>query len=277
VPGIAPFPLSLDMLPLAPISTCTSKYSMANDFIPRRDRGGVLSLDHYLLRQSHPHLPLSSLTFLRQIHTNRLLPNAWPSAQMISKSVYLQEVTSRHPFTYLTRLFTLNPLHFIGLLFGTLFIFILLYQLQRSCNSSPPPSSHHLAPLLPSLPLHIALLAIWPLSFLLGLTLIGLLGGGYQIRFILPILPATSILTAICITSSGMRVVPLVNLLLCYASFHLLYYSILYPPLIADFDVTIFEILEMIVTSTLDLDSQSKDSLLSIYKYMKHFGLAVRV
>jgi hypothetical protein len=197
---------------------------------------------------------------------------------MISKSVYLQEVISRHPFTYLTRLFTLNPLHFIGLMFGTLFIFILLYQLHRSPPTSATCSSKFQQTSSPSsLSLHIALLVTWPLGFLLGLTLIGILGGGYQIRFLLPILPATSILAAICITSSGMKVIPLVTILFCYASFHVLYYSILYPPLLADFDVTVFEILEMILSSTLESDSQSKESLLSIYKYMKHFGLAVRI
>jgi hypothetical protein len=97
------------------------------------------------------------------------------------------------------------------------------------------------------------------------------------VRFLLPILPATAILTAICVTSSGMQVMPLVNLLLCYTSLHLLYYSILYAPLIADFDVTVFELLELILTSTLDLDSFTKDSFLPIYKYMRHFGLAVKI
>lgn len=191
---------------------------------------------------------------------------------MISKSVYLQEVIARHPFSYVTRLFAINPTHIIGLLFGASFLFLLIHELRVFVLKTPTGACNHR-----SSNLQLGVFILWPISFLAGLTLIGLLGGGYQIRFLLPILPATSILTAICICSCGNKVLPLLNILQCYGSFHILYYSILYPPILADFDITVLDILEIILKSPLEADSMTKEALLPIYKYMRHFGLAMKI
>lgn len=195
---------------------------------------------------------------------------------MISKSMYLQEVINRHPFSYITRVFSVNPIYSIGLLFGIitlivtivkLFHFFIQYFLQNKEKINFNCSYFEIL---------IFVLIIWPLSFLFGLTIIGFLGGGYQTRFLLPILPATSILSSICIYITGNKLLPLVCLLFCYTSFHVLYYSILYSPLIADFDVSIFDILNVILLSPLDSDTISKDMLLKTYLYLTHYGFAIK-
>ena len=71
---------------------------------------------------------------------------------------------------------------------------------------------------------------------------VGRLGAGYQTRFILPILPATSILASVLInytinnTSSQSIKDTLVSVLISYSSMHLIYYGIMFPPLFADLE-----------------------------------------
>jgi hypothetical protein len=192
---------------------------------------------------------------------------------MISKSVYLQQVISRHPFAYLSRVFAVSPLHSVGFLFGFILLLVLIIQAISSSRHS---SLRHFFQSSKTT-VQIGLLILWPLTFLIGLTGIGLLGGGYQTRFTLPVLPATALLTAIAIHYSGRKILPLACLLLSFSSFHVLYYSVLYSPLAADFDVSIFEILESILSSTLEPDTLTKESILQTYLYMKHFGFTFKL
>jgi hypothetical protein len=199
------------------------------------------------------------------------MPNAWPSASMISNSLFLQQATQRHPFSYITRVFAVSPLHTIGLLFGLFLllkgIFYTITRLSRysvSGEESPSRPSHSVR--------RLALLSVWPLAFLGGLTLIGVLGGGYQTRFVLPVLPATAILAGVAIQKGGSQITPLVSLLLCYSALHVMYYGVLFTPLVADFNESIFEIMALIVTSVENVNSD-REFMMKMLKYMKHFGL----
>ena len=71
---------------------------------------------------------------------------------------------------------------------------------------------------------------------------LGRLGAGFQTRFLLPVLPATSVLASILINytnsnsnSQSLKEL-LVFVLLSYSAMHMLYYGIMFPPLFADLD-----------------------------------------
>jgi len=115
-----------------------------------------------------------------------------------------------------------------------------------------------------------------PLSFLFGLTCLGIAGGGYQTRFLLPIFPATSILSGYCVMTSICEgnVFSLVVqvLLIVYGAMHTLYYGILYPPLFADIDYSLVDIINGILANAY-VPPNSKDSFLFVIEHMKHYGL----
>lgn len=173
------------------------------------------------------------------------MPNAWPSSSMIASSQYLQIAIAKPFYYYIMVLATISPIQVLGLLQS-------LLQLRPSAS-----------------PLFIILL-LWPVSFLFGLTLVGLRGGGYQTRFLLPILPATSILAAIGIERFGST--PLSATLLSIGAFHALFYGVLFYPLFCDFEFHIFDIIECILRSPQSIPS-SREKYSDILQFMKHFGL----
>jgi hypothetical protein len=107
---------------------------------------------------------------------------------------------------------------------------------------------------------------LWPLGFVAGLTLIGGLGGGFQIRFIVPILPATSVLASFAVTSATDLAKPLAAVLLAYSGMHCLFYAVLYSPLFADMHATVFDIIRTILETPYEPP-------VSDIGFMKHFGL----
>jgi hypothetical protein len=122
----------------------------------------------------------------------------------------------------------------------------------------------------------MSVLVTWPLSFLAGLTAVGIAGGGFQTRFLLPILPATSVLSGYCILRAveSKNLLPLTIhfFLLAYGAFHTLYYGILYPPLYADLDYSVHDVIQGILVSEY-VPPENWDSLMLTRNYMKHFGL----
>lgn len=205
-----------------------------------------------------------------KVWTGRLIPNAWPSQQMIANSVYLQGAMGKHIFSYFTGLFEISPVHVVGLLYTIVMAIVTSYQYVRSSHKVV---SSFLTSRAPEVDVvGIVVLASWPMAFLCGLTLIGYLGGGIQMRFMLPILPATSILAAIAIVNAGANVSPFVSLLFCISAMHVVYYSVLFPPLFADMENSVFEIVALILNSMLD-DSGSQEIMYKIYQVMKHYGI----
>ena len=128
----------------------------------------------------------------------------------------------------------------------------------------------------------MVILAAWPLCFLAGLTLIGGLGGGFQSRFLLPILPVTCILACLDIVPTtqeskssrhdSMPIICCLILLLVYMAAHTMYYGILFGPLYADLDHSLWDILACIISSPYNSLS-SRDQYMETFKYLKHFGL----
>lgn len=211
------------------------------------------------------------MNLLCQVTTGRLFPNAWPSQQMIDNSAYLQGAIGKHTFSYITGLFAISPVHTVGLMYAAAVMTIAVYRHLHSPRAKDTfPWRHG-----PHVDVVVAVLLSWPLAFLGGLTFIGALGGGFQIRFILPILPATAILTGIAVVNAGPTVSPFVSLLCCVSAMHVLYYSVLYSPLFADMDNSVLEIVAKILNTTLDTNG-SKESMYRMFQVMQHYGFVAK-
>lgn len=209
--------------------------------------------------------------------TGRLLPNAWPSRQMIERSLYLQAAMSRNTAAYLIDLFKFSPLQLVGLLLGLaavvcVSVSLLLQLLKRGRGGGGGVEAGESLKAKDSqreLSLESCALAsfsLWPLGFVAGLTLIGALGGGFQVRFIVPLLPATSVLASLAVARADSALQPLAAVLLVYAAMHCLFYAVLYSPLFADMHATVFDIIRTILESPHEAPATDMH-------FMKHFGL----
>ena len=122
----------------------------------------------------------------------------------------------------------------------------------------------------------LTVLSVWPLSFLLGLTVLGAAGAGFQSRFLIPALPATAVLTAFVAGASAESSVSggIVLLLVVVGAFHTFYYCILYPTLFADFELSIADIIALILSSPLQ-PIESRTALSEVANFMTHHGLNI--
>lgn len=207
--------------------------------------------------------------------TGRLLPSAWPSKSMLETSAFVRSAVNKPGHTYLLTLLTISPIALVGLVHTMQNIATYLYH----SFGVPKVSSRRRKAAVDEAPVEIpsmSVLVTWPLSFLVGLTAVGIAGGGFQTRFLLPILPATSVLSGYCILRAveSKNLLPLtIHLfLLAYGAFHTLYYGILYPPLYADLDYSVHDVLQGILASEY-VPPANWDSLMLTRNYMKHFGL----
>jgi len=150
--------------------------------------------------------------------------------------------------------------------------------------------------ILDSAVLTILVFALWPVGFLAGLTFLGSLGSGFQSRFLMPMLPGSAILSAVCVvwvqrtvrTVSGdgvrrrgdmhsrkvLSVACMTVLLLCmmYSMVHVFYYGVLYAPLFADLDVSVVDIVCSVLRSAY-FAPDSRESFQATLSFMSHFGL----
>ena len=203
--------------------------------------------------------------------TGRWMPNAWPSQKMIENSVYLQEALNRPFYHYMTVISKISPTHTFGCclllmnLFGSVWKMVHKMTNDKSCNllSTDSEVLHNL---------EYWILFLWPFGFLLGYTLVGMRGGGYQTRFILPILPATSIITAIGVEKFR-EASPIVYTLIAIGCMHLMFYGIMFYPMFADFEFNVFDVITTILSSPQHA-LNSHESYQQAFKFMRHFGLS---
>jgi hypothetical protein len=135
-------------------------------------------------------------------------------------------------------------------------------------------------------------LSLWPVSFVVGFTLIGFLGAGYQSRFILPAMPAISILLGLAVGSSiyGLShsslidreqslittvILAFITVLGMISIIHCTYYGMMYGPLYADLNHSWIDLLQTIISSQYHMPS-SQQEFINILNHMKHFGLMVQ-
>ena len=119
-----------------------------------------------------------------------------------------------------------------------------------------------------------AVLCLWPVVILVGMTVLGSVGAGFQTRFLLPILPATAILAGVPMALSSQNSISLLLGLffLCYMCLHTLYYGVLFSPLFADLDHSLLDILKIILSHPY-YKPPDKDSFIGILNFVRHFGL----
>lgn len=181
----------------------------------------------------------------------------------------MQAAMNRNPAAYLVDLFKFSPLQLVGFMFGSctlVFAACSVLQISRQKKVSPEKTYSQVCSEQSLQCWALASFALWPAGFVGGLTLIGSLGGGFQIRFIVPILPATAALASIALAAVDSMLHPVAAVLLAYSGMHSLFYSVLYAPLFADMHASIFDIIRTILETPYEAPA-------SDIKFMKHFGL----
>lgn len=121
--------------------------------------------------------------------------------------------------------------------------------------------------------LRLVVFTTYPLSLLIGLTVIGALGGGYQARFLLPLLPGLSLMTALAWTKNQHRMPGAPLVLCCYAAVMTFYY-LLTAPQAADVDTrSLFDIIACALQYPHPHVESPGDAAL-LRQYARHYGLA---
>ena len=220
-------------------------------------------------------------------HTGRWLPNAWPSASMLKDSAFLRLALSKPVTYYVEMLLEFSPMQILGISFGAVvsmrYIGKHMWQFLH-CNSRRARINGENFVAYGGSG-HVTALIAWPTAFLAGLTLVGMFGGGFQARFMLPILPATSVLAARCVhrassirhgnstSLAGVHVLTVVAL--AYSSMHCLYYGMLFTNLYADLDLSMFSVLSKILSEPYAPVS-SPQVMQEMLRFMTHFGLHLK-
>ena len=232
-----------------------------------------------------------------QTRTGRWLPNAWPSGEMLRNSPYMQKVIGRPWYYYLRLLCEITPIHLMGLLYGLLKCghWLKTLTLELSCGGKNGVLKDRLERVLALFSNDMCitiLLTLWSVSVLVGHNVLGVLGAGYQTRFIAPLVTPCCVLAATAVatpvvsrqppTKSGGATVVIVQesrfalmgaLLLAYSTMGTLFYGVLFAPIFADFDFSIGEIIFGIITANPAHNLANADRLKDVIDFMKHYGL----
>jgi hypothetical protein len=230
---------------------------------------------------------------MSQTKTGRLIPSAWPSKKMIQSSRYLQSIINKPVHTYISSLTMYSPLHMLALLFVGVSMVNFVKSLLRSrveprvteintnvdqVSSSGDTSGA--AETLTSTTMNVLILSVWPLAFLVALTLLGFSGAGYQLRFLAPTLPALSVIAGQCISTYSVRgssLVPVVAAVLTgYSAMHCLYYGVMFSPMYADLDGSVASVVFSLLTSP-SYAPQDQYEMQNIFKYLAYHGLNRKV
>jgi hypothetical protein len=118
--------------------------------------------------------------------TGRWLPSAWPSAAMIAQSTFVRAaVTQQSWLFYFQQFASVLPLFFLALCIG----FGSLFLIGSSCTSVQEIVGDTNFSV-------VSILSVYLYTFVLGMTILGIFGAGYQTRFLLPCSPAVAIIVS---------------------------------------------------------------------------------
>ena len=123
----------------------------------------------------------------------------------------------------------------------------------------------------------LAILSLWPLGFLGGLTIIGILGAGFQVRFILPAIPPLIFIFAMSFRNQEINSLEygVYMVFLGYCAMNCLFMGIMYAPLFADLDVSVAEVVEGVLGNMYAAPA-SREAFQAVLGFMAHFGLVVK-
>jgi hypothetical protein len=234
-----------------------------------------------LLGCSSSYLPWLSVYYL---NTGRMLPSAIPSLEMLEKYPFVLRAVMKPWYTYLISISSVSPLHAFGMCSFVVVGLRYLYQLvpslvlKREIVKKETRSSEK--DFLCEFKFEFesfAWIGFLPLSFILFLTI---LGGGYQTRFILPVLPFSCFITSVvaellCI--SGIRVssvcfsaLEIFCLLCCiYSAVLMFYYGTLFSISYADLEYSLNDIVFQILSSPFRTSMVNSD----FHQLLAHYGV----
>jgi hypothetical protein len=210
------------------------------------------------------------------------MPSAFPSKEMLKKYPFVRKAVEKPWYTYIRAFYTISPLHLIGLLFLVV-LFIVWINNTRSNprnneNEKVYNSNNNPQHLKNSIPRMVVFSSL-PMGYLLLLTALGIIGSGYQLRFILPILPFTGLLSAIAlqIMETRLSTIPILSssyfpLVFSYISYSVIlffYYCNLYSIYYADLEYSLLDIIIQILQSAYPELLVNTDFV----KLMTHFGV----
>lgn len=187
---------------------------------------------------------------------------------MLRHSKFVAAAVAKPYHYYFSTLSVFSPIHIVGLAVGVILSGRIALKLFFVCDQTWAKFYSRQDDI-------IAVLLLWPLGFLVGLTILGVLGAGFQTRFLAPILPATSILGSYCaINGQHTMFIGLFSLLLAYSAIHFFVYGILLAPLLADLDYSVWNIIYTIIISPYH-SPETTDKFVDVLKFLKHYGITI--
>jgi hypothetical protein len=221
------------------------------------------------------YLPWLSVYYL---NTGRMLPSALPSNEMLEKYPFVRRAVMKPWYTYLLSITAISPLHCFGLcVFSALIVRFFFHKfVVPHILTGKVLAEKKVLSIFKSLT-EIGLL---PLSFLFFLTILGLLGGGYQTRFILPILPfscfVTSLVMELLYSTKASNWCLCVSVLECffllsfvYSTALTFYYGTLFAISYADLEYSLIDIVFQILSSPFQAGMVNND----FYHLIGHYGI----
>ena len=197
------------------------------------------------------------------------MPNAWPSGEMLEKSAYMRNVVSRPWYYYISIIISISPIHCIGILYGirTTAIFITNILCEKSLEMQMKNFSNRI--------LVIVSLFIWIIGVMGGHTVIGILGAGYQSRFMLLLVPPCCVLTTMALHDHKEQILIPVVICMCYGIMGSMFYGIMFAPLFADFDYSIFNMLFNVILVYPTYSLNNEFSAEEVVSFLKHYGVKI--
>ena len=217
--------------------------------------------------------------------TGRWVPNAWPSAEMIATNPFIRRAINRPWYFYFGVLLRFSPLLLVGLVCMGFSVKVYLfggsspaYGASKVGSRGTEDAKNREESARYAAWQHVTL-AIWPISFLVGLSALSIAGAGSQARFLLPAIAPLCALAGTHFASSSAQSVyisPVSALLLVYMGIHLMYYAILFPNLYADLDLSVIELIGRTLRPSSSLANIStKECMDEILAWLRHHGVHV--
>jgi hypothetical protein len=209
------------------------------------------------------------------------MPSAFPSKEMLKKYPFVRKAVEKPWYTYIRAFCTISPLNMIGLLFLVVLFIVWINNTRfnprnenekvTNSNNNPPNFKNWIP--------RIVVFSSLPMGYLFLLTALGIIGSGYQLRFILPILPFTGLLSAIALQLMETKLssililsssyFPFVFSYFSYSAILFFYYCNLYSIYYADLEYSILDIIIQILKSPYPELLVNTDFV----KLMTHFGV----
>lgn len=202
------------------------------------------------------------------------MPSAWPSPAMLAQSSFVHAaVTGRPWYFYLEQSCTVLPFFLVAFLVVVVAAVVSACSRKRKFDGQVLVNpKHQQSDDVDVLWMALTILGTILLAFVVGLTLLGALGMGYQTRFILPLSPIVAIIVAVFTEElatlklssplTAAWIDQMLSMIMVLTAIHGWYYGVQYPTRYADLHGGVFDVLASILRHPTDTEVQQ--SLLHI-------------